>query len=68
MTTLRSRSSPGPAPAVGENIAGDFARRMPGPSLLAAGTLLLTILVAVSTVVRCARNAGFGRGRPRAAA
>lgn len=42
--------------AVGENIGADFVQRMFGPSLLAAGTLLLAIVIALSTAVRRARH------------
>lgn len=42
--------------AVGENIGADFVQRMLGPVLLAAGTLLVAIVVALCTVTRRSRR------------
>lgn len=42
--------------AVGENIGADFVQRMLGPVLLAAGTLLVAVVVALSTVTRRSRR------------
>lgn len=52
--TISARYDP-PAPAqlaVGENVAADFVQRMLGPALLAAGSLLLAFVIALSSLVR----------------